>query len=219
MEGVRSFCRSLAAIAIPLAVAGCQDDSAAAGGGGSGGASTGPGGLYCKIPFLGDPDKPIEMQLIALGDGAVSSELTDGGPAPMILPPQGGRVILAGVRVTNFDPCGAVILGALRDPTTQQVRVDERTTNFQPSADGWGGSVDADMSTFSNIPTCPNEWASTDLYGNSFELTVTVTDRAGRTATQSLDVVPFCAEADNEAECLCKCKQGYVLGEACPPSG
>jgi hypothetical protein len=54
------------------------------------------------------------------------------------------------------------------------------------------------------------------VYGTSFELTVSVIDRDGRSASQSLQVTPSCAEPMFEAECSCQCQQDYMLGEACP---
>lgn len=201
---------SLAVVAV---VPGCDDaaDDAATT------TSSSTGGLGCKLPFVGDPTQPIGLSLVTRGAELVSKDLADGGMAPMILPPQGGRVVLIGVRATNIDPCGVELNGSIRDTSTQQVRVDLRTTNLKPSADGLlAESVPSDISTYANIPTCPNQWASTDIMGNAFEITVSVTDRQGRTASQTLNAVPFCAEPENEAECLCKCQQGYMLGQTCP---
>lgn len=206
-------CLGLSLAGLALAPA-CDD---AADGEGASSTST-TGGFGCKLPFVGDPAQPIGLSLVTRGPELVSKDLADGGMAPMILPPQGGRVVLVGVRATNIDPCGVELAGSIRDTATKQVRVDQRTTNLAPSADGTlAESVPEDISTYANIPTCPNQWASTDIQGNAFEVTVSVTDRQGRSASQTLNAVPFCAEPENEAECLCKCQQGYMLGQACPP--
>lgn len=195
-----------------VALAAACDD--AADGAGSSAASTGAG-FACKLPFAGDPSAPIELELVTRGAELVSKDLAEGGPAPMILPPQGGRVILVGVRAKNMDPCGVELFGSIRDEATSQVRIDQRTTNLAPNGDV-AESIPEDISSYANIPTCPNQWASVDVHGSSFEVTVSVTDRAGRTASKTLHAVPFCSEPDNEAECLCKCQEGYTLGQICP---
>lgn len=210
---VREAPRGALALVLALGSAACSggDDG---GGGGAGGGGAG-GGSSCSLGFLGDAAMPVEMKVTARGADKISKELTPGGEAAMILPPQGGRVLFVGVRATNIGACGVELTGTLRDKATNQIRVDGRTTNLKPTGDGWGASVDSDISTFSNIPVCPNQWASTDMFGQTFELEVTLVDKEGRTASQKLDVMPSCAEAENQAECLCQCKQGYKLGQTC----
>lgn len=211
----RRACRAVAAAITAIAVAAvasCDDGSTDASSGTTG------SGFGCKLPFVGDPSQPMTFTLLARGAELVSKELGEGDPLPMILPPQGGRVVLVGVRATNLDPCGVELLGSIRDTATQQVRVDQRNTNLLVSADAaTAESSPEDISSYANIPTCPNQWASVDIQGTSFEITLVLTDRAGRSATQTLNAVPFCSEPENEAECLCKCQQGYTLGMSCPP--
>jgi hypothetical protein len=124
--------------------------------------------------------------------------------------------VFVGAVATNIAACGVELSGVLRDTSSGQVRVDARTANLVPRGDGWGGPVDGDISTFSNIPLCPNQWASTAVYDSSFELTVSVTEPGGRSASQTIQVTPVCGEPMHEAECLCQCQQGYMLGEMCP---
>jgi hypothetical protein len=159
------------------------------------------------------------MQVIARGADGVSTPIEDGSPVALIFPPQGGRVIFAGVRATNIDACGATLTGVLRDPQNNKICIDFRTVNLEPSADGWGGSVDSDISTFANIPVCPNQWSSKDAFAGEYELEVIVKDRDDRGLKKMVHVKPACAEPENESQCLCICKQGYVLGESCdgPP--
>ena len=202
-----------------LAGSGCSggDSGEGTGGTGSGGSSSSGGsGGGCKLGVHGDPALPIEMKLVARDASGVANEIADGAQVSMILPPQGGRVIFVGALATNVNACGVKLSGALRDKTTSQVRVDERTTNLKPRGDGWGGPVDADISSFSNIPLCPNQWASTALYESAFELTVTLTDPDGRSASDTIDIHPICGEPEFEAECLCQCQKDYMLGEVCP---
>ncbi|NUQ73991.1 MAG: hypothetical protein HUU21_10580 [Polyangiaceae bacterium] len=174
----------------------------------------------CSLGFLGDPALDPEIELISLGAEGVSAPIADGSSVALIFPPQGGRVIFAGVRATNVSACGVTLGGSLRDPQNGKICFDERTVNLQPLGDGWGASVDSNISTFSNIPVCPNQWSMSDAFGSEFDLTVKLRDKEGRTAEKTVRVVPACAEPENEAQCLCICKQGYVLGEMCasPPA-
>jgi hypothetical protein len=178
-----------------------------------------PDASACGVGVLGDPSQPIDMKVIALGADGGSGEVHEGGDVALIFPPQGGRVIFVGVRATNLDPCAVKLSGALSDLANGQVRVDIRTINLAPDDAGYGTSTDAVIATFSNIPVCPNQWSNTDTFDNPYELDVTLTERGGRTAEQKMKVVPRCAEPDKEKECVCLCKQGYVLGENCELDG
>jgi hypothetical protein len=176
-----------------------------------------PPGPACTIGFLGDPSLEPEVELISLGADGTSSAIADGSSVALIFPPQGGRVIFAGVRATNVHGCQVTLSGSLRDPQNGKICFDERTVNLRPIGDGWGASVDTDISTFSNIPVCPNQWSVTNAFGSDYDLTLKVSDREGRVIEKTVRVKPACAEPENEAECLCKCKQGYILGETCAP--
>jgi hypothetical protein len=182
-----------------------------------------PPGADCTVGFLGDDASPPELQIIALQAGDSIVDVDDGGTVDMLLPPQGGRVLFVGVRATNVDGCGLELTGALRDEHTQQVRFDTRTIDLVLDDGGWGasgtGTVSTDISNFSNIPVCPNQWSTTDVYGNSYGLEVTILDRESRTLTKQIRVTPRCGQPANLAECLCICKAGYSLGEACVDAG
>ncbi len=173
----------------------------------------------CATGFLGDAARPLVMQAIALDPNLTPFAVANGDMVTLAFPPQGGRVIFAGVRATNLDGCGVQVEGVLRDETTQQVRLESRTINLLPTGDGWGESDPTDVSTFANVAVCPNEWSPTNVYGTPYQLEVLVTDRQNRTATQMFQVTPECSEPAHAAECLCICQGGYVLGEACPDAG
>lgn len=189
---------------------GASGDSGAAGEAGAG------GDVSCALGVLGDLSQPIDFKISARAGDGVSVPLQEGGDAPLITPPQGGRVILIGVRATNTIPCSMKLSAALRDKDSGQVRLDSRTINLKPDGDGWGSSVDSNLATFAHIPTCPNQWASGDVYGRPYELEVTLSDKAGRSLTKTMTVSPQCSEPAFEKECLCICKQGYKLGAPCP---
>jgi hypothetical protein len=174
------------------------------------------------VGFLGDPASPPALDLLVLRADDTVAPLADGDHVPMLFPPQGGRVIFVGVRVTNVDACGLQLTGALRDEATRQVSLDSRTVDLVPTGDGYGASaagsepVTAAIASFANVPTCPNQWASTDIFGHEFGLEVSIKDRGGRTMTKAIHVTPECGEPENLGECLCICAAGYVLGQMCP---
>ena len=169
----------------------------------------------CKYDYLGDPDLPVEMKPIVMAADETSSPLEPNAMVPLVFPPQGGRVIFIGARATNLFPCGVSLEGRVRDKNTKQVRLDGRTMNFKPGPDGWGGSVDGDLSTFSNVPICPNQWASYDAYDQAFELELEIEDRAGKTASVKLDATLFCGEPDKEEGCKCICDDDYTTDKIC----
>jgi len=170
---------------------------------------------HCETPFLGDPNMNPEIELVSLAPGGILAPITEGGSVSLLQAPGAGRVLFVGARLRNMHPCAARIAGQLKDPVSEQVRIDNRIINFEPTNDGWGGSESTDIGSFSNLSVCPNQWSMQDLFGQEYELTMAVTDRDGRSVTQSVRVVPACDEPGNEAGCMCQCKQGYKLGEQC----
>jgi hypothetical protein len=179
----------------------------------------------CPAGFLGDPAGAPDFDLqMLLADDSVAF-VQDGGSMPMLLPPQGGRVVFVGVRATNVDGCGLQLTGALRDLASGRVSVDSRTVNLTSTGDGWGvsgvsvGSISGAIGSFSNIPCCPNQWSSTDLFGHPYGLEVTIRDRRKRELTKKVEVTPECAQPANLEECLCICRAGYILGQACGDAG
>lgn len=175
----------------------------------------------CPVGVLGDTSMPIEFEFRVLHVDGSDAPLADGDDVPLVFPPQGGRVIFVGVRAKNIDGCGVQLTGALRDMSNGQVRIDSRTVNLIPTGDGWGTSAPPSQSissardTYSNVPVCPNQWATSDVFDHEFILEVTVEDKEKRKLTKSIKVTPRCAEPDKLAECRCICKVGYVLGEQC----
>jgi hypothetical protein len=208
--------------AAPLFLGGCPGDDVTPGADAAADAPT----SVCPTGFLGDPTKDPVLELRALTADGTDVPLADGGDLAIIFPPQGGRVSFVGVRMTNIDGCGLTVTAALRDLTTQQVRLDGRTVNLRREADGWGASGmgtstnledSAAIGDYANVPLCPNQWASTDIFDNPFELEVVVKDRnKQKGATKKITVTPRCAEPGaKETGCRCLCKVGYVLGENC----
>ena len=169
----------------------------------------------CTLAFQGDPNAAPQVEIVYSGTDGLNHPVAEGGELPMLLPPQGGRVAYVGARVTNIDPCSATLSGSVRDEITDQVRLDIRTVNLTPQGDGWAESAPGNLSVFSNVPLCPNQWSDQNLFDGTYLLDVKVTDRAGRVAEAQAHVKPSCGEPSNEADCRCICKAGYVLGESC----
>ena len=170
----------------------------------------------CALPFIGDKSQPPQIQLVYADSDNQSHPVTEGGAIPMLLPLQGGRVIYAGARVMNVDPCAALLTGSLRDPDNNQVRFDTRTINLTRASDGWGEASAGDLSAFSNIPACPNEWSTKSIFEGTYLLSVKIKDRGGRTVEGQAHVTPACAAPNEAADCRCICQAGYVLGQQCP---
>jgi hypothetical protein len=129
---------------------------------------------------------------------------------------QGGvsTIAMLGVKIRNVNICGLQLDASIKDDnddTNPQVRIDNRTVTLK-EIDGWGASYN--LSTFSNIPACPNQWASVNVYDNPFLARVAIEDRDGRTAETEFHIVPRCV-AEFSTTCECICKEGYTLGEVC----
>lgn len=205
----------LAASSIALLLTGCPNDPV------DPPTDAGSDATSCGIPYIGDESADIEMELITLDPDYKERPLTSGADASILIPPQGGRVIFIGVRAKNLNPCAVKLSGAVRDPATNETRLDTRTVNLDAADDGWATSDETDISTFSNVPVCSNTWASTDVYDQTFKAIVSLTDRDGKKATATVDVVPRCDEVkmldgqDVQKDCLCICKLGYVTGQPC----
>ena len=181
----------------------------------------GNGGTACPR-IVGDATQPMEVRILVRDETGAVTAVSDGAEVPLVQPPQGGKVVFAGIRAPNLDTCGAVeITGSMRDGTSANDRIvglDGRPIDLVPAADGWAESAEPDqLSSYSNIPVCPNHTSTRDLYGQDYQLTVSVRDVSDRRGSASVIVRPYCAEPQFEAECLCTCKQGYVLGSPCPP--
>ena len=170
----------------------------------------------CGLAYLGNSSQPPSFTPTAIGPDDVSRTVEEGGSVSLHFPLQGGRVAFLGVgAATNLDPCGVTLLAAVRDPLSRQVRVESRTINLLPDTQGQGMSDELDLSTFANVPMCPNQWSSQDVFDHDYELTLTLTDSQQHSATRTLTIRPACDVPGQQQGCRCICRQGYVLGDAC----
>jgi hypothetical protein len=157
----------------------------------------------------------VVLQVTALGATGTSSVLSDGEMVPMLRQSQGAMMLFVGVRALNVESCGAKLSAFIRDEKNQDVKFDQRNVNLAPAPDGFGTSTDGQPSTFANLALCPNGWSATNVEGSRYDLTLTLTDSAGRTGTKTLRVIPTCAEPANFAQCQCICQAKYTTGQSC----
>jgi len=204
-------------LALIASASACGDSGT--GGGGAGGSPP----AACEFPFIGDETAPPEIEIFAYGADGADYPISDGTVLDIIEPPQGGRVIFVGARARNLPGCGLLLTGALRDPTSQQVRFDTRTVNLKPDSEGWGSVELGNLSVYANIPVCSNKWSDQDIFGGDFSLEVKLKDKQGGEVEKIVNVTTACtavsqAETPPEATlagCFCICKAGYVTGESC----
>jgi hypothetical protein len=123
-----------------------------------------------------------------------------------------------GVRAHNVDPCTVELTGALKDPVTGQVRLDQRVINLRVNDGGMAYSAAGAINLWANIPVCPNQWSQQDAVGGTYLLNVTMKERGGREQNRSFNVVPFCGDPLDQ-DCLCICQAGYQLGQVCTVDG
>jgi hypothetical protein len=186
-----------------------------AGCGGSHGAAADAGARPCPI---GDLAAPAELEIVHLDGSNAVIHTQAMAQVPLLPPPQGGWIVLLGARARNLDGCNATLTTVLIDGCDQQIiKVDKRPTRLEPGADGWGTST---VTTFGNLPVCPQLTAKRDLHDVPYNVQVVVEDPGGQKASATLAVVPVCPPGD--ALCTCQCDRDYVIGSSCnplPPGG
>lgn len=169
-----------------------------------------------KCP-IGDLEAPAELEIVHQDATSTVLQTQSMAQIPLLPPPQGGWIVLLGARARNIDGCQVTLTTALVDRCDQQIiQIDKRPTRLEPGADGWGTST---VTTFGNLPVCPELTAKRDLHDVPYDVTVVVEDSGGQKASATLPVVPTCPTGD--ALCLCQCDRDYVIGSSCnpPPTG
>jgi hypothetical protein len=164
---------------------------------------------------IGDVSSPAELQILHLDANFSVIETQPMAEVPLLPAPQGGWLVLLGVRAKNIDGCHATLKTALVSTCDNQIlQVDSRPTHLDMGADGWGVSS---LTTFGNLPVCPDHTATRDLYNVPHNVIVSIEDTDGQKATASLTVVPTCAS--DAPLCLCECDRDYVDDNHCPVIG
>lgn len=169
------------------------------------------GDPFACAPRVGDPAAPIELLPIAGGpvDGVA---LADGATVRLTVPPQGGIILLVGVRARNVDGCMLQLTAALRDTISDQIiGIESRPAQLRVGADGWGIPVESQLFSMANLAVCPATAASRDVFDQPWRLELQVDDR-GRTASTAVTIFPECGD---DASCRCQCAAGAQPGQ-CP---
>jgi hypothetical protein len=168
----------------------------------------------------GDPKQPLEIDLVYRDVNGAMMPLAELADLPLIQPPQGGKVLLVGVRARNIEGCTLMLSTALRDAADNMiVSLERRPVSLEPDADGWLRPLQPmELSNYSNLPACPHANLTHSINGEPYVIEISATDAAGRNAKLTRKIVPTCAEPASLDLCLCECTKDYTLGGACGAS-
>ena len=168
-----------------------------------------------RCPF-GDPDAPAQLEIVHLDETGVNVvDTLPGARVPLNPPPQGGWILLLGVRATNLDGCQLTLTTSFRDTCSDTIlKLDQRPAKLEDLGTGWGQST---LGTFGNLPICPQVTSERNLHDEPYDVTVEVVDRDGKQAAKTLTLTPYCPAGTDR--CTCECDRNYVVGGACPPGG
>lgn len=176
------------------------------------------GDPFACVPVIGDLQAAPAIVAIRSGDPD-GVPLTDGAVVPMMAPPQGGIILLVGVRAKNVDGCALQLTAALRDPGTNQViAIESRPAQLRLGSGGWGVPVESQFFSMANLAVCPAAAATRDVFDQPWRLELTIDDR-GRAATTAVTIVPSCAGVDPIWDCPCQCAADYQPGVCTNPPG
>jgi hypothetical protein len=167
--------------------------------------------------FVGDVSKPLEFDVVyRTAEGELKST-EDRSEVPLIQPPQGGKVLFVGIRARNINGCGVTLATALCEPEGGEVlSLERRPVTLELAADGWMiPERPSEASNYSNLPACPRADLTRSVANELYELRVSITDRDGRKAGTSLQVIPTCGEPERSELCECECSKDYKLGRSC----
>jgi hypothetical protein len=224
--------RGFAALAV-LACAGCPaadvDNDGAEGEGESDvGEGEGEGRNGLPFCFVGDPNEPAEIVLVArveVADELLSFDVdvVDGVEVPLVLPPQGGRIVLFSVRARNVSCNLDFSVTGLDTCTGITVGLEGRPILLVEGDDGFGRPAQAPRD-YANLPLCPTFGSTRDLDGQPLNLRARANEQerpgegAQRTHEINVTVTPVCA--DDDAECACLCDEDFINSvpaeEQCP---
>lgn len=180
---------------------------------GCGGDDGGHDGSVKRCP-IGDLSAAPELEIVHLDASNAVIKTEAMAKVPLQAPPQGGWILLIGVRARNIDGCQINLTTALRDACSNQlIQVDQRPTMLEMADDGWGVST---MTRFSNLPVCPQLTATRDLHDQPYIVEVSIEDIDHKKASASITVVPTCPTDPAASRCPCECARDYKTGDLCP---
>ena len=167
--------------------------------------------------FVGDQAATPLLAPVRQSAGGGLAPVADGDALSLVVPPQGGEVLLVGVRALNIDGCPLTLSASLVLSTGAVAAFERRPVNLRPAADGWLQPANpSGLADFANLPACPIAGLHQSIDGAPAQLVLDAEDQAGRQAHAVVTVVPTCDVAGSAGTCRCLCAAGYVLGAPCP---
>jgi hypothetical protein len=169
----------------------------------------------------GDPAAPLEFDTMYRTLDGELARAVENSELPLLTPPQGGLIFLVGPRATNLTGCHVELATALLDTESRSViTIDRRPVALEPNADGsLTPKNPRGLSGYANVAACPAAALTRPVNGVPYQLQMTVTDLAGRSAQRVLNVVPTCGDGPGLADCECLCSVDYRQGEPCGAAG
>jgi len=149
------------------------------------------------------PAPTAEIALRTTSGGVVVAG--DGASAAVTFAPQGGFILLAGVRTSGFDEC-VDITAAVRDPMSANaiVSLEQRPAQMEDGGDGWSyPDQPLELYNWANLFVC--EGSSRDFHGGPWTIEITADD-GERMSTATRSIVPRCAYDDTD--CIDTCTVG-----------
>lgn len=174
------------------------------------------GGSDCAT-FVGDPNQQAAIEMVTLDQASQVSGVENGSALALLKPPQGGKIVLVGARLRNVCAGPIQVGGAAIDLCTGRVvGLESRTVSYVATDAGVAEVRDpTQISSYANVALCPNNVAERGINDEPYKVTVTIKDSLGRVAEKTVMATPVCAEPQNEAECRCTCRAGYMNGDTC----
>lgn len=181
----------------------------------SGGGASVDASIDARRCPIGHPGEPVELEIVHLDAEDLVYTTQPDEQVPLLPPPQGGFILLLGARATNLDGCNLQLTTSFRDPCSDEIiKIDQRPTILEDTGDGWGITS---LSSYGNLPLCPQVTSVHDLHDQPYIISVALRDLDGNQGEKELRVVPVCPP--DAPLCTCQCDHNYVVGGACPPTG
>jgi hypothetical protein len=169
--------------------------------------------------FFGDPAAAPEGELVwRTLDGRMES-FVDGQTLPLILPPQGGKIVLLGARLRNIGCTLTVTAGAFDDCKGVFLGIDGRPLQLVwNDATGWAEPAFPDtLNNYGNVAMCFNNNSGRDTNDEEYRFDVRIedVDDPSRTLTLSGRATPVCAEDAFADDCDCECDVDFSFDKSC----
>lgn len=147
----------------------------------------------------------VEIALRTTAGGIVVA--AENAPAAVTFAPQGGFILLAGIRAAGFDEC-VDITAAIKDELDGNavVSLEQRPAQLEDGGDGWFyPDQPMELYNWANLPACQTAALSRDFEGETYLLEITADD-GDTISTASRHIVPACAYSDTY--CIDSCTLG-----------